>query len=157
MLPKIKNKWIKRAILVSLSVFLIAGGLLIGLAVHETNKLKVISEQLYHQREEKFKTSPDILDAMLLMKRSWERAEYKKTLGYAEYCTKNGIDSTKRGWFVHVLMASAYSKTGNQESACSQANLAVTLAQRDHIPDENLKEYGTKEILERCSKGLTKP
>jgi len=155
--PKIKNKWIKRAILVSLSVFLIAGGLLVGFAVRETNKLKAISGQLYHQREEKFKASPDILDGMLLMQRSWERAEYKKTLGYAEYCTKAGIDGTKRGWFVHVLMASAYSKTGNQESACSQANLAVTLAQRDHIPDESLKEYGMKEILDSCTKGVAKP
>jgi hypothetical protein len=154
---KIRNKWVKNAILASLSVFLIAGGLFIGFGVHEANKLKAIAERYYHQREEKFKVTPNVIDGMVLMEKSWKREEYKKTIGYAEYCTKSGIDSTRLGWFVHALMASAHSKTGNQESACSQANLAVTLAQREHIPDENLKEYGTKEILDKCSKGLANP
>ena len=147
-----RSKWIKRVIFASLSVLLLAGGLVIGFAVHETNKLKAISEKHYRQREAKFKASPNIIDGMVLMEKSWERAEYMKTLGYGEYCAKAGIDGTKRGWFVHVLMASAHSKSGNQESACSQANLAMTLVQRDQVPDESLKEYGLKEILASCSK-----
>lgn len=151
------RRWIKRVIIGCLSILSIAGGLFIGFGVHEANKLKAISEQHYHQREEKFKASPNIIDGMVLMHNSWERKEYKKTLDYAQYCTKAGIDNTKRAWLVHILMASAHFRTGNQESACYQANLAVTLAQRDHVPNEYLKHYGLKEVLDSCSMGLAKP
>jgi hypothetical protein len=136
---------------------LIAGVLLIGIVVYETNKLKALSEQSFHNREEKFKATPNIIDGMVLMHNSWERKEYKKTLDYAQYCTKIGIDNTKRAWLVHILMASAYYRTGNQEKACYQANLAMTLAQRDHVPDEYLEHYGLKEVLGSCSMELAKP
>jgi hypothetical protein len=153
----IKNKWIKRLLLTCLSVLLIAGGLIVGFGVRETRRQKSISEKLYHEREEKFKATPNVIDGLALLQKSWKRQEYKKTINYAEYCTKVGVDTTDLGWLVHLLMASAQSKTGNPEGACSEANLAVRLAQRDRIPDERLKEYGLKELLDNCNKEKAKP
>ena len=150
MIIKTRNKWIKRTIITVVSLVLIAGGLLAGFGIYERNKLEAIATELFHQNEKSFKNNPNIIDALKLTRKTWVRKEYDKTISYGEYCQKAGLDSTKLGSMVHVLMANAYLKSGNKENACTHVNLAVNLAQRDHIPHENLKEYGLKEVLDSC-------
>jgi len=149
---------LKRIIFICLSVLIIVGGLLIAYGFHEINKLHNISEKIFTKNEENFKKNPNVIEGLLLMRKNWEREKFDKTVFYAEYCIKVGVDSTNQGWMVHMLMANSYLKLGNKKNACTQVNIAMKLAQRDQVSFENLKEYGLQDVVNSCNmKSLGQP
>ena len=145
------TRWLKRTVLISLSICVFVTILFIIYAEHEEMHIHNISEQLFKQREDKFYKSPNVIDAMALMRKNWEHKRYNKTIFYAEYCIKYGIDNTDQGWIVHAFMANAYIKLGNNEEACINADMAVKLSQRYNVSDENIKRYRLQDIIKSCN------
>jgi hypothetical protein len=128
------------------AVYWIVYGIYKGGQVRHMNELRV------QQREDKFKNNPNLLDCLVLLNNYyWDFRQYEKALYYGERCIKLDVDSTRRGWYVHMILADIHAKRNkNMEEACYHIRLGLEKAKRDNIPERNIDELKIQDLIDTC-------
>jgi len=123
----------------------------IGYGIYQGKKIRHMNEIRVQQREEKFKNNPNLLDCLVLLNNYyWDFQQYEKALYYGDYCIALGVDDTRRGWYVHMLLADIYARNKSLEKACYHINFALRVAEHNKIPESHIEELGMQNLIESC-------
>jgi len=124
----------------------------IGFGIYEGKKVAQMYTLRIQQREDKFRNNPNLLDCLVLLDTYyWELRQYEKALYYGEYCIRLNVEGTRRGWYVHMLLADIYRKDNkNLEKACYHIRLGLEEAKRDNIDENHIKELKLQNLIDIC-------
>ena len=150
----------RRLLLISVSVVAIVATIwiidYIHFGIHWEKKIRKQNKYYTQRREKSFYDHPNLLDCLVLLDRYyWWSQENDKALYYGEYCTKLGVDKTRRGCYVHMVLADIYAKKKDMEKACYNINVALMEAERDKISESEIKQLGMQSLIDSCKKKQT--
>lgn len=143
-----------RRIFIFIALLLLMGvTVFIGYGIYLEKERHRIFETMVARKAEAFKSKPNLIKCLALMDYYyWDFHEYEKAFYYADKCIKLNANNTRRGWYVHMVMADIASKKEQMKQACHHIKYAMQLAEYHKIPEDKIKVFKLQKLLNTCSK-----
>ena len=134
-------------------VLMLIAGILAWVApnIREARRLSQYHEALIQQRRERFENSPTLRDCVVLLNTYyWDYHDQERALAYGRRCIDLGADKTRRGWYVHMLLADIYNRRKDSQSACHHLDIGIKEAEEHKIPEDKVKYIGPPDLMKTC-------
>lgn len=147
------NSRARRVVIFFVLFILMIVAIFIGYGIYVEKKSHLIFETIVSQKVEAFKRKPNLVECLALMDYYyWDFQEYEKAVYYANYCIKLNVNNTRRGWYVHMIIADIASKKRQMKQACYHIKYAMQLAEYHKIPSDKIKVFKLQDLLNSCDK-----